>query len=341
MKAIAFNAPGDISYVDVPRPDVRPTDVLLKVDYIGLCGSDLSTYRGTSSMVRYPVIPGHEISARVAGWGSSVPAGHFEKGERVTVLPYFNCGACAACRRGRPNACEHNHTLGVQIDGALAEYLAVPVEHVVKVSGVSATDTALIEPLSVGFHLATRARIGAADTVAVFGCGAVGLGAIAAAHFKGARVVGVDISDSKIELARHIGADDGINSANRDPVAELRAQTGGDGPSVVIEAAGQPSAFLQCLDSAQFTGRMGIVSYTTKEVTFNTKPIVSKELEVYGSRNALDEFPVVQTMIRDGGIPIDAMITRILEFEEVPAAFAAWNEDVGSINKIMVRLPQE
>lgn len=339
MRATSFTEPGSIEFRQVPDPVPGAGDLLLEVDYVGLCGSDLSTYRGTSSMVRYPVIPGHEISARVVGRGPDAPAPEILDGARVTVYPYFNCGACAACRHGRTNACKHNHTLGVQRDGALAQYLAVPAEHVVPAPEIDATSTALVEPLSVGFHLTNRAQIERGETVAVFGCGAVGLGAIAAAAYTGARVVAVDISDRKIDLARCLGAAEGINSREADAVETIRRLTGGDGADVVLECAGTPVTFQQALDGVRFTGRMGIVSYTTKEVTFNTKPIVAKELNIYGSRNALGEFTEVQRMIRSGGIPVEQIVTRVIDVTEVPAAMEEWKNDVGSINKLLVKVP--
>lgn len=338
MRAISFEEPGRIEFLELPVPEPRAGDVLLAIDYVGLCGSDLSTYRGTSSMVRYPVVPGHEISARVVGRGSGVAASRLADGTRVTVYPYFNCGACAACRSGRTNACEYNRTLGVQRDGALAQYLCVSVEHVIEAEGLTATSAALVEPLSVGFHLSNRSGIGDGDTVAVFGCGAVGLGAIAAASFHGARVVAVDISAEKITLARRLGATDGIDARNADAVDELRRMTGGDGPDVVLECAGTPTTFQQCLEAVRFTGRMGIVSYTTKDVTFNTKPIVSKELDIHGSRNALGEFGGVQEMIRSGHIPVEEIVTRIVDVEEVPSAMQEWADNVGAISKLMVRI---
>jgi threonine dehydrogenase-like Zn-dependent dehydrogenase len=340
MRAVCFEAPGRIRLTEVPEPTAAEGELLLEVDVVGLCGSDLSTYRGTSSMVKYPVVPGHEISARVVGRGAGVASSDHPDGSRVTVYPYFNCGTCAACRHGRTNACEHNHTLGVQRDGALTRLLAVPAGHVVDAEGLPDTSVALIEPLSVGFHLSTRSEVGPGDTVAVFGCGAVGLGAIAASAFRGARVVAVDLSASKIELARRLGAAEGINSHDTDAVAELRRLTSGDGPDVVLECAGSPVTFQQCLDAVRFTGRMGIVSYSTKKVTFNTKPIVSKELDIHGSRNALGEFSDVQAMIRSGRIPVEEVVTRVIGAEEIPSAMEEWANDVGAINKLLVKIGQ-
>lgn len=338
MKAFRIKAAGSVEYVDIPEPKMKSGEVLIKINYIGYCGSDLSTYRGTSSMVHYPVIPGHEISGVVAEVDRDVPEGVCKKGDRVTAAPYFNCGKCPACRRNRTNACEFNETLGVQRDGALCEYISVPYQHVVVCNGIDPALVALIEPLSVGFHLNNRCKVTEGERVAVFGCGTIGLGAIAAARFKGARVVGVDIADSKLELARELGAEDGINSLKADAVQALKDMTNQDGMDVTIECAGTPVTFQNALDAVCFTGRMGIVSYTTKEVTFNTKPIVSKELEIYGSRNALGEFTSVREMIRKHEVPVEKLVSEVCPWDKAAGALERWKQDPGSFTKIIVKV---
>lgn len=338
-KALRIEEAGAAKYIDVSAPIPGPGEILLKVNYIGLCGSDLSTYRGTSPMVRYPIIPGHEISATVVDIDRAVPDGFCSKGDKATVKPYFNCGNCLACHRNRPNACEHNETLGVQRNGALCEYISVPYQHVVVCNDMDPLLIALIEPLSVGFHLNNRCKVNRGESVAVFGCGAIGLGAIAAARFKGAHVVGLDIADVKLSLAKEMGADDVVNSLKDDPVKAVKDMTGYGGADVTIECAGTPITFQQALDAVCFTGRMGIVSYSTKNVTFNTKPIVSKELEIYGSRNASGEFESVRHMILKHEIPVEKMITEVCTWNQAAAVFERWNRDPGLFTKMIVEVP--
>jgi len=128
MKAISIISPGSVELVDIPKPEIGPEDILIKIHYIGLCGSDLNSYRGMSPIVCYPVIPGHEISGVIALVGKNVPD-RYKTGDKVTVSPYFNCNKCFACRNGRPNCCEFNQTLGVQRDGALTEYISIHYGH--------------------------------------------------------------------------------------------------------------------------------------------------------------------------------------------------------------------
>jgi threonine dehydrogenase-like Zn-dependent dehydrogenase len=337
VRAYQFNAPGEMVAVDIPEPRLAPGEVLLKVLRIGMCGSDLSTYRGLSSMVIFPVIPGHEIAAEVAAVGAQVDR-DFAIGELVTVAPYFNCGKCPACRCGRANACQFNETLGVRRPGALCEYIAIPQDHIVKVSqDLSAEQVALIEPLSVGYHLANRSRVAAGESVVVFGCGAVGLGAIAAASFKGARVTAVDIAAEKLAMAERFGAAASINSAQADPVARLLEETNGEGVDVAIECAGLPITFLQALEAVKYTGRMGVVSYSTNDISFNSKLIVAKELDIHGSRNAQGEFQDVQDMLLSAGLPLAEIITEQVELDDVADALHRWNLNPATM-KVMVRL---
>ena len=180
MKAFVITNPGATELGSFAKPNPGPNEVLLRTRYIGLCGTDLNTFRGKNPMVTYPRIPGHEIAATIVDAGSGVPA-QFEPGLDVTVSPYTSCGKCASCLRGRTNACVSNQTLGVQRDGAMQEFFTVPWQKVFIASGLSLRELTLVEPLGVGFHTVSRGRVTASDSVAVIGSGAVGLGAVAAA----------------------------------------------------------------------------------------------------------------------------------------------------------------
>src|SRR5690606_35699612 len=139
------------SVVTRPEPACAADEVLLRVQTVGYCGSDLNTFRGLNPLVSYPRVPGHEIAASVAAVGAAVPQERLYEGMLVTVVPYTACGRCPSCRRGRSNACRDNQTLGVQRDGALTEWIAVPWDKVLAAEGLPAEELALVEPLSVGF----------------------------------------------------------------------------------------------------------------------------------------------------------------------------------------------
>ena len=201
MKALQITEPSVMKVVDMEKPQCGADEVLLKIHYVGFCGSDLNTYRGLNPMVKMPVIPGHEIGAEIVEVGRAVPE-HFCPGMPVTVNPYTNCGHCPSCRNRRYNACQHNETLGVQRDGAMREYIAVPWQKVIPIGSISVEHAALIEPMSVGFHAVSRAQVVDTDTVMVIGCGMVGVGAVVRAIMRGAKVIACDMDDEKLEIVR-------------------------------------------------------------------------------------------------------------------------------------------
>src|SRR5581483_11220698 len=190
-----MHAPGDVRLENVPDPDRGPGEALLRVRRVGLCGSDLNSYRGRNPLISFPRIPGHEVAATIVELSPEHPS-HLSIGMDVTLSPYKNCGTCPACRNRRPNACRDNQTLGVQRDGAMSQYLSMPTDKLF-VADLSLDALCLVEPLTVGCHAVARAEVAPKNVVAIFGCGGVGLGAIAAAAFRGATTVAIDVDDAK------------------------------------------------------------------------------------------------------------------------------------------------
>lgn len=252
MKALSILSPGEVALVDIAVPVPGPNEVAIDLAYVGYCGSDLTTYRGHNPLVSYPRVPGHEIAGTIAAVGADVT--DLAPGQMATVLPYFNCGECRACRSGRPNACVNNQTMGVQREGAMTARVVVPRAKVIPVSGLALRDLALIEPCAVGFHAVERAGLQAGETVLVLGCGMIGLGAILGAVRRGARVIAVDLSDAKLDIARAVGAHEVVN-AGKD-LKEAVAALAGEGPDVVIEAVGSETTFLQAVDLVGSCGRV-------------------------------------------------------------------------------------
>ena len=335
MKAIVLEGPGSAAAKDIAETRAGDGEVLLQVRMIGLCGSDLNSYRGRNPLVTYPRVPGHEIAATVVDSGSSK---EWPAGTHVTLSPYFGCGRCAACERGRPNACRDNETMGVQRDGALTEFIAIPAIKLFR-ANLSLKELCLVEPLTVGFHAVGRGRITADDTVAVFGCGGVGLGAIAGAAFWGARVIGVDVDDAKLEIGRKAGAAHVINSKTGDVHEELQEITSGRGPDVVIEAIGLPATYRAAVEEVAYTGRVVYIGWAKEQVIYETRPFVHKELDIMGSRNAMpDDFKEVIRMLEAKRFPVDAAVTHIVPFEETPAILEAWNREPERFSKIMVQV---
>ncbi len=337
MKAIQISAPAVLQVVDIPKPEAKSGEVLLKIKFVGFCGSDLNTFLGRNPMVKLPVIPGHEVGAVIESVAPGVPGG-FEPGMSVTVNPYTNCGKCAACRNGRVNACEHNETFGVQRNGAMGEYLALPWQKIIPAPGISPRDCALIEPMSVGFHAVSRGQVTDIDTVLVIGCGMIGCGAIVRAALRGATVIAMDLDDEKLELAKRIGARYTINSQTENIHERLLEITEGLGPDVVIEAVGSPATYIMAVNEVAFTGRVVCIGYAKSEVTFQTKYFVQKELDIRGSRNALPEdFRAVVRYLQQDSCPREDLISQIVTPEEAFAAMQKWSADPGKIFRILVK----
>jgi len=336
MKAVHIEKAGKVAVVSLNKPVPAEGELLLWLRYVGFCGSDLSTYLGKNPMVQYPRVPGHEISALIEEVGEGVPEG-FSVGEAVTVVPYTSCGECPSCLRGRSNACQFNQTLGVQRDGAMQEFLALPWQKVLKAPGLGEKELALVEPLTVGFHAIERGRMSDSDMVMVLGCGMIGAGAIVSAVQKGATVIAVDIDDHKLKLASELGARHTINSRSTELHDELVKLTGGKGPDMVVEAAGNPVTYKAAVEEVAFTGRVVCIGYASIDVAFATKLFVQKEMDILGSRNATaQDFLNVIAYLEKGTFPMEGMLSRVVKAEEAGEALEAWARDPGKVMKILV-----
>jgi len=315
VKALVISKPGKAEIVPVPEPAGIKGGVLLKVRMVGLCGSDLNSFRGKNPLVSFPRIPGHEVAATIVEAKTENPL--LAAGVDVALSPYTHCGRCASCRRGRPNACEFNETLGVQRDGALTEYIVMPADKLYPAK-LTLKELCLVEPLTVGFHAVARGRVTEEDVVAIFGCGGVGLGAVAAAAFRHAKTIAIDLDDGKLKVARAAGATHTINAGNEPLHERLAELTDGRGPGVVIEAIGRAQTFLAAVEEVAFTGR---------------------ELDILGSRNALPEdFDAVIGMLEQRRFPVDQAVSRMVSLEEAPEALRSWSDEPSRVKKIMVCL---
>jgi threonine dehydrogenase-like Zn-dependent dehydrogenase len=336
MQALILKHPGDAAVETVRDASVNEEEILLKVKRVGLCGSDLNSYRGKNPLMQFPRILGHEVAATIVHDTPGRP--DLAAGTDVTLSPYTSCGRCASCKRGRSNACQFNQTLGVQRDGALTEYIAEVPEKLYP-ANLSLKELCLVEPLTVGFHAVARGRVTAQDTVAIIGCGGVGLGSVAASGFIGARTIAIDVDDKKLQLARKAGATDTINTTQESLHDRLVELTEGHGPDVIIEAIGLPETFRAAVEEVAFTGRVVYIGYAKEPVAYETRLFVQKELDILGSRNALPEdFHAVIQMLEQGRFPVDDAVTAVISLEEAPNILSAWSSNPSQFSKIMIRL---
>jgi threonine dehydrogenase-like Zn-dependent dehydrogenase len=226
--------------------------------------------------------------------------------------------------------------MGVQREGAMTGRVVVPAEKVIPVTGISQRDLALVEPCAVGFHAVRRAELKSGETVVVLGCGMIGLGVILGALRQGARVIAIDLSDAKLQVAKKLGAHETINASTdvKSRVAELT----GEGPDVVVEAVGAEATFLQAVDLVATAGRVVYIGYAKAPIAYETKYFITKELDIRGSRNALrsDFDDVIDELGKrpDAG---DLIVTRTASLDEAAEALADWHAHPGDFTKILVK----
>ena len=337
MKALQITHSQELNIIDMEKPQAPGRgEILLKLHYVGFCGSDINTFMGRNTMALNPVIPGHEVGAVIEAVGEDVP-NELKPGMVVTCNPYTNCGKCASCRNQRVNACQHNETLGVQRNGAMKEYIVLPWEKVIPAGSLTPKITALVEPMSVGFHAVSRAQVTDIDVVMVIGCGMVGMGAIVRASLRGATVIAADIDDEKLALAKKMGAAYSVNTIKEDVHQRLQELTGGFGPDVVIEAVGSVPTYQMAINEVAFTGRVACIGYAKSEVSLQTKFFVQKELDIRGSRNAMpSDFRAVIHYLERGTCPTEALITKVVRPEEALTAMQWWSQNPGKVFRIIV-----
>ena len=336
MKAVFIENTGKAVIRDIPRPARKPGEALLKLLYGGICGSDLGSYRGTFAYFSYPRTPGHEFSAEIVEIDENDRG--LKPGMVVVCNPYFNCGECYSCKHGLVNACMSNQTMGVQREGAFSEYITMPLERIYDGKGLEPMVLAIIEPLCISYHGVKRAGVKGGDKVLIVGAGTIGILAAVAAKQKGAEVYIADVSQVKLDYAREFGVD-GVVLADGPEAYEraVKEITGGNGFDVTIEAVGLPSTFQNCIDAAAFGGRMVLIGVGKENLDFNFTMIQKKELNVFGSRNALKpDFLELIDLVKEGKIPLKKIITDVYKFDQAPRAFQELNENAGRMLKVMI-----
>lgn len=334
MKTVRTDAPGKISIVDLPIPTPRQGEALLRVKYVGICGSDLQVYSGTQPFASYPRVPGHEFSAEVVEVRGDAPG--IEPGVIVTGNPYFNCGSCYSCRRGLVNCCTDNQTMGVHRDGAFAEYIVMPLERLYPADGIDPQLVAMLEPFSIGYHAMNRAQVRAGQKVLILGAGAIGMLAMISAQAKGADVYIADVVPERLEVAEKMGAKGSFDLSSTTIASVMAEATGGDGFDVVGEATGLPISFLNAIEAAAFGAHIALIGVGTAEVTFNHSLLIKKELNVLGSRNSLDCFPTLIGLLQSQDVDIAPIRTSVRPFTEAVSAITGLQTNPSSNIKVLL-----
>ena len=336
MKAIVIVKPGQVEIRDLPEPELKPGEALIRPLFGGICGSDLNSFRGSNAYMSYPRVPGHEFSAEIVEIGENAQG--FKAGDIVTANPYFNCGHCYSCGHGLVNACMSNQTMGVQREGGFAELVAMPIERLINGEGLEPKILALIEPFCIGYHGIQRAGVKAGDNVLVVGAGTIGVLAAIAAKSRGAKVWICDVAPKKLEYAMRFGLDGKIlNSSPEEFAKAWKEVTDNNGFDVTVECVGLPSTLQNCLDAACFGGRVAVIGVGKHNIDLDFTIIQKKELNIYGSRNAMTkDFKELIDVVKDQGLKLDDVITNIYKFNDAAQAFADFDKNAGSMLKVMI-----
>ena len=337
MKAIVIDKPYEVEIRDVPMPHVGEGEALIRVLYVGICGADVASYTGNQPFTTYPRIPGHEFSAEII----EIPENDkgLKKGDIVTCNPYFNCGKCYSCQRGHVNCCTDNRTMGVQRDGAFCEYISMPVERIYPGMGLTAQDLALIEPFSISRHAISRAAIRPTDSVLIVGAGPIGLFALLAAKQFAGKIAVADVLNNRLDLAMSYGADGIVNTATEDIAKFTEEFTDGRGFDVCIEACGRPETFLMCIDEAAYAANIILIGNGKRETTFLHSIILKKELNIFGSRNAMkQDFLDNIELAASGKVDVMKMVSGVYEMDKAAEAFDALAHNKGDLAKLLIRI---
>ncbi len=336
MKAITIVAPGQVEIREIERPVAGPGEALLRPLYGGICGSDLGSYRGTFAYMSYPRVPGHEFSAEIVEIGENDRG--FKVGDIVTANPYFNCGKCYSCRHGLVNACMSNQTMGVQREGGFSEVMLMPVSRIIDGKGLPPKILALIEPFCIGYHGIQRAGVKAGDKVLVVGAGTIGVLAAIAAKSRGADVWICDVAEPKLNYAMRFGFNGKILNTGADAfAAAVKEITDGNGFDVTVECVGLPSTLQNCLDAACFGGRVAVVGVGKHNIDLDFTIIQKKELNIFGSRNALTrDFEELIDIVKNQGLKLDDVVTNVYPFKDAAKAFEDFDKNAASMLKVMI-----
>ena len=337
MLTILLEKPGSFAAVDRPEPTAAPGTALVRVHRIGVCGTDLHAFAGKQPFFTYPRVLGHELGVEVLDPGDA-PHG-LKAGDRCSVEPYLNCGHCIACRRGKPNCCTTLQVLGVHIDGGMTSRLRVPARKLHPSVKLDYEQLALVETLGIGAHAVERAQLAQDDFVLVIGAGPIGLSVIQFAKVSGATLAVMDVSDSRLEFCRRQLGVAHTLKPGATALDELKRIGGGDLPTCVIDATGNPGSMAGCFDLPAHGGRIVFVGLFQGDVTFNDPNFHRRELSVMGSRNALPAtFREVIRLVESGQVDTRPWITHRFKLAETPTVFPQEIAGNMSVLKAMIEV---
>lgn len=323
MKTIICEQPEKLLMIEKEVPTPKEDEVLIKLNYVGICGTDIHAFNGRQPFFHYPRVLGHEISASIERVGENVPKDIV--GKQCTIIPYIHCGNCHSCKRGITNACENLSVIGVHQDGAFTEYLNVPYKQVVIIENMDPKYITLIEPFSIGHHALSRVQLKGNDHIAVIGGGPIGNTIAYFAKLKNVKVTVVEIDDSKHSFIRKItGCDEVVSN-----VSEVK-----DKIDIIFDATGNKQSMENTLNVIAHSGTIVFVGLILDDIKFYDPVFHAKEISLLASRSATaKDFAAVMELLKDEQL-MENYISEIISFDEVISFF----EEKNYKNKTLVKI---
>ncbi|MBN2105502.1 alcohol dehydrogenase catalytic domain-containing protein [bacterium] len=347
MHAAVLKKYGRLLWEEVPDPSVKDDEVLVKVAYAGICGSDMHLYHGDfSPRTRLPLIPGHEFSGMIVKAGKHVH--QYNKGDRVVVDPIVWCGACAACQIRHYPACSSLKLIGIDMDGGFAEYVAVPQTTLYRIpETISYRNAALVEVYSIGFHACNRAQLKKGDTVAIWGTGRIGQSILQAARtITESLIFCIDVLPQRLAMAKQAFPDIvTIDSSTQDPVSVIREMTNDRGVDAAFEAVGhavpvpdRPNPVQGCVRSIRGAGTVCVLGLGDIPSSILTKELIWKEAKIIASRVSHGEFKQAIEHLQAGRLQPDAMISAEFSGNETQHAFSLLEKHPDKYVKVLLKM---
>jgi 2-desacetyl-2-hydroxyethyl bacteriochlorophyllide A dehydrogenase len=335
MKSLVCVKSEQFDYQEIDQPNLSKGHAILKVKRIGICGTDLHAFEGTQPYFNYPRILGHELACEIFEIEENPD---FNVGDAVTFIPYFSCDKCIACRNGKSNCCKDLQVFGVHIDGGMSEFISVPIQYLVKSEGLSYDELALVEPLAIGCHGVNRASVQTGEFVLIVGAGPIGLGTMEFAKIAGAKVIAMDVNESRLKFCQEkMNIDFIINALSDDVLARLRAITNNDMPTIIIDATGNLRAIETAFQYLAHGGSYVLIGLQKSEISFSHPEFHKREATLMSSRNATrNDFEQVIDAMKKGLINPMNYITHRVDFEQVKGSFESWLSPENGVIKAMV-----
>lgn len=322
--AVLRGANGALEVMEVPTPSPGPGEVLVRVVGCGMCHTDLHYLdHGVKTFKEPPIILGHEAAGTVEKLGDG--SADVAEGDRVLIPAVLSCGTCRYCRRGRENICDNLVMLGNNIDGAYAEFVVVPASQLISIPASIPLERACIiaDAVSTPYHAVKhRGRVQAGDIVAVVGCGGVGLNVVQCATLAGARVIAIDVSEQRLDIARTLGAVETVNPNEVERIDKhVRKLTDG-GVDVAFEAIGNPKTIRAAYSLLRRGGRLCVIGYSADEVTLSAAKLMYFELEVVGSLGCgAGEYPEIIGLVEAGRLRLDIIVSGYIPLDDINDGF--------------------